>query len=210
MDETVSEVVLTTRRRLHGIAECLMAGPEHAQTGEIALRVVPGGFATTTDPSIILDRTTLLAGQRRVQARGTFAELAAALGVEFGAPALGYSDGSGVAATDRVDLDPAATRLLLDWFALSDAALRRLAPDQPPVLWPEHFDVAVLLDDHSYGSSPGDSHHQAPYAYVSAPENDGSAFFNVPFGALLPASRATSVEALVAFWQEGRDRLRGR
>ena len=44
-------------------------------------------------------------------------------------------------------------------------ALIALDPDQQPILWPEHFDVAILLDDRSYGSSPGDDSSPAPYAY---------------------------------------------
>jgi hypothetical protein len=30
--------LIATRRQLHGIAECLLAGPEYRETGEIALR----------------------------------------------------------------------------------------------------------------------------------------------------------------------------
>ena len=48
------------------------------------------------------------------------------------------------------------------------AALRVMAPRQTPILWPEHFDVAILLDDISYGASPGDTFRAAPYAYVSS------------------------------------------
>jgi hypothetical protein len=29
------------------VAELVLAGPQHAYTGEISLRSVPGGFATT-------------------------------------------------------------------------------------------------------------------------------------------------------------------
>jgi hypothetical protein len=39
-------------------------------------------------------------------------------------------------------------------YALSDVALRVLDPEQQPILWPEHFDVAILLDDRAFGSSP--------------------------------------------------------
>jgi hypothetical protein len=167
--------LVATRRQLHGIAECLLAGPEYQATGEIALRVTPGGFGTTAGPEIRLDGMELVAGDRRVPAAGSFRNLADQLGVEFGAPAIGYRDGSGAQPNDVVDLDSAAVQVIVDWFALSDAALRVLDPGQQPILWPEHFDVAILLDNRSYGSSPGDDSHPAPYAYVSAHDHDGGA-----------------------------------
>ena len=34
--------LIATRRSLHGLAELVLAGPQHAQTGEITLRAVPG------------------------------------------------------------------------------------------------------------------------------------------------------------------------
>ena len=45
-----SATLVATRLQLHGIAECLFAGPEYQATGEIALRVTPGGFGTTAGP----------------------------------------------------------------------------------------------------------------------------------------------------------------
>ncbi len=44
--------LIPTRRALHGVAELVLAGPQHAQTGEISLRSVPGGFATTHTPDL--------------------------------------------------------------------------------------------------------------------------------------------------------------
>jgi len=38
-----------TRRSLHGVAELVLAGPQHGRGGGIRLRVVPGGFGTTVD-----------------------------------------------------------------------------------------------------------------------------------------------------------------
>jgi hypothetical protein len=196
--------LVATRRQLHGIAECLLAGPEYQATGEIALWVTPGGFGTTAGPEIQLDGMELVAGDRRVPAAGSFRDLADQLGVEFGAPAIGYRDGSGAQPDDVVDLDSAAVQVIVDWFALSDAALRVLDPGQQPILWPEHFDVAILLDNRSYGSSPGDDFHPAPYAYVSAHDHDGGPFWNAPFGALRDAGEFTSTRDLVAFWREAR------
>jgi hypothetical protein len=204
-----SATLVATRRQLHGLAECLFAGPEYRATGEIALQVTPGGFGTTAGPELRLEGLELVAGERRVPAAGSLGDLADRLGVEFGAPAIGYPNGSGAQPDDVVDLEPAATQLILDWYALSDAALRMLDPDQQPILWPEHFDVAILLDDRSYGSSPGDDFYSDPYAYVSARDHGANAFWNAPFGALRDASEFASAPDLVAFWRAGRALLSG-
>jgi hypothetical protein len=205
---STAATVVATRRQLHGIAECLLAGPEYEATGEIALRVIPGGFGTTAGPERRLDGLELVAADRRVPAAGSFRDLADRLGVKFGAPAIGYRDGSGAQPDDVVDLDPAAVRVIVDWYTLSDAALRLLDPGQQPILWPEHFDVAILLDNRPYGSSPGDDFHPTPYAYVSAPDHDDGPFWNAPFGALREAEGFSSVDKLVAFWREGRALLK--
>jgi hypothetical protein len=123
---------------LHGIAECLMAGSGYRACKEISLRVTPGGFATTGAPAIRLDGTELIEGElHRIPVQGTFGHLADALGVRFGPPEIGYRDGSGVAEDDVVELDPASLMIITDWILLADAALRVLATDQPPILWPE-------------------------------------------------------------------------
>jgi hypothetical protein len=92
----------------------------------------------------------------------SFGDLAYRLGVKFGAPAIGHRDGSGAQPDHIIDLDPAAVRLTFEWYALSEVALRALDPDQQPILWPEYFDVAILLDNRSYRSLPGDDFHPAP------------------------------------------------
>jgi hypothetical protein len=200
---SASPTLVTTRLQLHGIAECLLAGPQYQATGEIALAITPGGFGTTAGSELRLDGLELVAGDTRVPATGQFGDLADKLGVAFEPPGI-YPDGSGAGRDEIVDLDPAAARLILDWYALSDAALRVLDPDQQPILWPEHFDVAILLDDRSYGSSPGDDFHPSPYAYVSANDHDGGPFWNAPFGGFRDASEFRSIEDLAAFWREGR------
>ena len=43
--DTTTAAWLRTRRQLHGIAECLVAGAEYEATGEIALRVRQAGSA---------------------------------------------------------------------------------------------------------------------------------------------------------------------
>ena len=50
----------TTRRSLHAVAELVLAGPQHAQTGEISLRALPGGFGTTHTPDLRVDGTDVV------------------------------------------------------------------------------------------------------------------------------------------------------
>jgi hypothetical protein len=200
--------LVTTRRRLHGIGECLMAGPQRRAGGRFTLRVTPGGFATTGEPALRLDGTDLVVDEnRRVATGGTFSELADALGVDFGPPPDAYPDGSTARPTDDTSLDDASARLIQTWYLLADAALRELAPRQTPILWPEHFDVAILLDDTSYGASPGDDFHATPYAYVSSSEHGGSDFWNAPFGAIRDHGQMQKIDDLVAFWRAAQDLL---
>ena len=201
--------VAATRRRLHGIGECLMAGPQRRAGGRFTLRVTPGGFATTGAPALRLDGTEIVVDEsRRVPVAGTFSELADALGVDFGPPPDAYPDGSNASPGDDTALDGVSARLIQDWYLRADAALRVMAPRQTPILWPEHFDVAILLDETSYGASPGDAAYPAPYAYVSNSDHDASDFWNAPFGAVRDHEQMRSVDDLVSFWTAARELLR--
>jgi len=198
-----------TRRRLHGIGECLLAGPQRRAGGRFTLRVTPGGFATTGEPALRLDGTDIVVDEnRRVPIAGTFSGLADALGVDFGPPPDTYPDGSEASPGDDTTLDVASARLIQDWYLKTDAALRVVAPRQTPILWPEHFDVAILLDDTSYGASPGDGFHAEPYAYVSNSDHDGSDFWNAPFGAVRGHDQMRSVDDLVTFWRQAQSLLK--
>jgi len=106
------------------------------------------------------------------------------LGVDFGAPPDGNLGGSAASPADDISLDAASAGLNAGWFLLADVALRVSAPRATPILWPEHCDMAILLDEASHGASPGDAFHAMPYAYVSSGEHDGSGFWNAPFGAI--------------------------
>jgi hypothetical protein len=186
-----------------------MAGPQRRAGGRITLRVTPGGFATTGAPALRLDGADIVVGERkRVPIAGTFAQMAQALGVVFGAPPDGYPDGSEANPADEVSLDAASARLIQHWYLIADAALRVLAPRQTPILWPEHFDVAILLDDTSYGASPGDTFHEMPYAYVSSEQHDGSGFWNAPFGAIRSFEQMGTIEDLVTFWRAAQGHLK--
>ena len=82
------------------------------------------------------------------------------------------------------------------------------APGEEPVLWPEHFDVGITVDEVNYGVSPGDGFNAEPYAYVGpwqVPAADE--FWNAPFGAARDLDSLGTVEAVRRFFEEGRARL---
>ena len=201
------ETLTATRRVLHGVAELVLAGPQHRRTGEIQLHVEPDGFRTVTEPDLRVAGDRLIAGGRPLPLAGaTFRALADAAGVDVGAPAGLYHDGSGVDPDDPVEVDPAAAAYIEACFARGDAALRALAPEEQPILWPEHFDVGITVDDVNYGVSPGDSHVAEPYAYVGPWQRRTGEFWNTPFGAARPMRAFADLDALVAFFAEGRER----
>jgi hypothetical protein len=203
------DVLAVTRRQLHGIGECLMAGPQRRAGGRFTLRVTPGGFATTGEPALRLDGTDLVVDEsRRVPVTGTFANMAGALGVEFGPPPDPYPDGSGVGPSDDIAFDSGSAQVITDWYLVADAALRVMAPRETPILWPEHFDVAILLDNTAYGALAGDGFQALPYAYVSSSRMNSAAdnvsdFWNAPFGAARSLPEMSSLDDLVTFWRAG-------
>jgi hypothetical protein len=73
------------------------------------------------------------------------------------------------------------------------------------VLWPEHFDVAITLDEVNYGASPGDGYLGEPYAYVGPFEPREGEFWNAPFGAARPLRELDG--EITAFFRAGRERL---
>lgn len=194
-----------TRRSWHGVAELVMAGPQYRRSGSIKLRVLPGGFGTVAEPDLRVDGAELVAGDRRHLLAGvTYAGLAAAAGLDAGAPADVYHDGSGLLPADQADADPAAARYLAACFASGDAALRLFAPGGEPVLWPEHFDVAIDLDEVTYGVSLGDAEIAGPYAYVAPWTRPSGRFWNASFGAAHQLGQLPRAAAIGEFFQAGR------
>lgn len=191
----------TTRRSLHGAAELLLAGPQHRATGRIDLRVVDGGFATAATPELRIDGGDLVAGASRISLLGwRYADVAVSAGIDAGAPVDVYSGGPGVGLDEIIELDPDAVATVMSALAVGDRALRAFA-DLEPVLWPEHFDIAISADAVNYGVSPGDDYSVRPYAYVGPHQLREGPFWNAPFGAARPV---TDVETVVRFFQEGR------
>ena len=200
MDE---EQLVRTRHGLHCIAEYVLAGPQYAMSGDIRLRVVPGGFATRTAPDLRLEGVELVTPGVRLPLTSTFTELAAAAGVEARHLRDVYPVGPELHQDDAVQVDPDAVTTILDAFVRGDAAMRELSPGSDPVLWPEHFDVGIAADDVNYGVSPGDVHFTHPYAYVGPWQPRVGDFWNTDFGAARPMTQLSDVDALVRFFREG-------
>jgi hypothetical protein len=201
-----------TRRSLHGVAELVLAGPQYRATGKLRLGIVAGGFATTTlSPRLLVDGS-LVAGADGVTAvigGRTPRAIGAELGVAAGRPEGLYADGSGVGPDEPLAVDPGQAGVVIGALALGHDALTAFAADEPPVLWPEHFDVAIRVHDVNFGVSPGDGFIAEPYAYigVAAPPADDR-FWNAPFGAAVPLRELPDAPAVTAFFAAGQERYR--
>jgi hypothetical protein len=217
-----------TRRSVHGLAEHVLAATEHRAVNRIRLAVRDGALTTLELPGPVERLELTGAGVVRrpdgltVPYRGSFGDLAAALGVRFGLEDAPYHLASGVQADDPIEIDPLALATVLGAWVVGDAALRGFAPDQDPVVWPEHLDVAITLDEVNYGVSPGDESVDEPYAYVGPHQPRQGEFWNASFGAARPltslagagvragvgvgveADRDESIGAVRAFFEEGR------
>jgi hypothetical protein len=202
------ETLAATRRALHGVAELVLSGPQHLVGDTVRLRVVPGGFATTVGDDVRLDRTTVQRADVRVPVDGaTPRGLAESLGLAARRLDDVYPDGTDVDLDETLHVDEAAAATLIAAWSAGDEALRRLEPGQVPVLWPEHFDVGIGVDEVNYGVSPGDADTSTPYAYVgpwTVPPRDD--FWDRPFGAARLMSDLPDGDALLAFFEEGRRR----
>ncbi|SHK43987.1 hypothetical protein SAMN05443637_106141 [Pseudonocardia thermophila] len=197
--------ITRTRRSLHAVAELVIAGPQYRAVGTIRLQATPGGFGAVRS-SLRVEGTDLVRPGGRSPLAGTCRALAEAAGVEVGAPEGLYHDGADLGPDDELVVEEAAAGLIAEWFARGDSALRTFAPDISPVLWPEHFDLAISLDGVNYGVSPGDSAIPHPYAYVGPWTPREGEFWNVPFGAVRTMEQVADHRVLAAFFAEGRER----
>jgi hypothetical protein len=198
-----------TRRTLHAVAELVLAGPQYRATGKLRLRVIPGGFATVLAPELrVIGGGVVGAGGAAVPIDGhTARAIGAELAVAAGRPEGAYSDGAGVDPDETLTLDPDQADVIMSGLSAGHDALIAFAPAETPVLWPEHFDVAIRVRDVNFGVSPGDSFIEEPYAYVGVSRLPvGDAFWNAPFGAAVPLSELPGPAAVTAFFAEGASR----
>jgi hypothetical protein len=209
-----------TREALHQVAEHVLAAAQYAEAGTVRLRVVTGGFETVRDLrdgrlGVIDGRLVVTDGAgTRSAALSTVAAAADFVGATAGLPAQAYRAATALTPDAALVLDPASVQVLVDWYGLSDSALREFAaqvgaPEQQPTLWPEHFDVGITVDAVNYGASPGDGRFATPYLYVGPhdgpPRRDD--FWNAEFGAVRLVDDITSAADAVAFFGQGRARL---
>lgn len=192
-----------TRRSLHALAELVLAGPQYAVHREIALTVTPDGFSTVREPQLVITGTTLVTPAEKIPLDGrTIADVAAEAGVVLRGLDDVYSDGSGLTVDHLLEIDPDAAAEIVEAFQRGFNALREFAPGETPILWPEHFDVGITVDEVNFGVSPGDGHLAVPYAYVGPWSRDGleGEFWNAPFGSAKPVAE---IHDLVAYFAEG-------
>jgi hypothetical protein len=194
-----------TRRALHAVAEMVLAGPQLVASDSIELRPTPGGFGTVSAPDVLVVGCRLVTPSVEEPINGsTAADLAIAVGVTARPLDDVYAGGPGVPVDEVLVVDEASAAVLADAFALGEAALRSFAPEQRPVLWPEHFDIGITVGEVNYGVSPGDARSPVPYAYVgpwSVPTGDE--FWNAPFGATRELSTFGDADALAQFFRAG-------
>jgi hypothetical protein len=206
------ETYVGTRRQLRGVAESLIAGPQQRAAGTIRLAVRQDGFVAVALPLAVhgtefvwQDGSAPLAGSRP-------GVLAATAGVQYGPPDGVYDIEDPLDADAVLDIDPGAAELLHRSLYAGGYALKQVLPESHPVLWPEHFDVAVTENEVNYGVSGGDSHHDTPYAYVGPWIPRTGSFWNAPFGALQPLDPAHDVDLLAdditEFFELAREHLR--
>lgn len=148
-----------TRVRLHQLSEEMMATSQQP-THEVKLVITPHGFGTP--------EFTNAAGQRE------------RWWVENGRLVRSLDGKRSQEPIQGVERESANT--VAKAFTLGDDALKGLLTDNPgedanqeagnrlPILWPEHFDLAIELGNPghraNFGISPGDSAHPEPYFYV--------------------------------------------
>lgn len=222
-----------TTLELRRIATQVLARRRFAVTGRFGLRVAPGGFATPAfGPADALE-VVRVAGTALVHEVGadatvtplvgsTLAGLAEAVGVDLGEPFAVGHDTPPLGDVDALlAIDAAAAAELAAWFDLGvkalDAVAATAARPSTSQLWPEHFDVAAAVavgpgpDDRcNLGASAGDGFSPEPYLYVGPWGSDrpgDPAYWNAPFGAVLPRSAVPSLDAAVAFLAHGVERL---
>jgi hypothetical protein len=197
------ERLADTRRTLHGIAEMLLAGPQHRRSETIRLAVTDTGFKTIAEPDISVDGDDLIYEGKRVPLKGTFAHLADSLDFTAAAPFDVYDEGPDSDPRRKIDLDEDCRRKIIDAFVVGDAALREFGPDQTPVLWPEHFDVSATVGEVTYGVSAGDDEIPFPYAYVAPYPKPTGEFWSYSFGAAAAVVEGDSIGRIVAFFKHG-------
>jgi hypothetical protein len=190
-----------TRESLRALACYAISPARKARTGRIGLRPTGDGFGTP--PFDDGSRITVRGDRLRIEPGGpetavtTVRAAAGFLHVDL-SPDPGVGHDLPPFEPDRdLAVDASASLALGAWYALGQGVLDELVTVSDgrvseAQLWPEHFDLAVVVDldegvGVNVGFSAGDTFHDAPYVYVGPHDVarlDGR-FWNAPFGAYL-------------------------
>jgi hypothetical protein len=224
------EALAATRNAWHALAEHVLAPARHRANGKIGLRYTRGGFGTPffgdleqlrlTDEGL----TVLRGGEQSLHLVNTVHDAARVVGIEPGAPKDVYSPTTALEPEARLEVDAASARFLGDWFGFGALVLEGLRANVPATddparvqLWPEHFDLSVDFGDDAagrratYGASPGDADHPAPYLYVTPWTPQTGDFWNertfasLDFDAL--AGQSDQRRVAFDFFDRARDQL---
>ncbi|MEZ5165839.1 MAG: hypothetical protein R2695_04850 [Acidimicrobiales bacterium] len=215
----------------HRLAYAVVAEARRLATTRFGLRATDGGFGTPVfgdDEQVRVEAGQLVhrrGGRERRAAITSLAEAASFIGIEPGtaaaepdSPALGDVDAP-------LPLVEVTGQFLARWYAFGWEVLGALCTDARALdadeiqLWPGHFDAATALGPPdrraTYGASPGDAAHDAPYLYIGPwqPIDPTDPFWNatgfagaeLSYPQLLDAENPTA-EA-IGFFLEGLGRL---
>jgi hypothetical protein len=204
------DTYISTRHQLRGVAESLIAGPQYRAAGTVRLAVRPDGFAGVSIP-LAVRGTELILPDDAVPVAGSLAEVAEITGVDVGPPDGVYDIIDPLPPDADLKLDRSAAEWIHRSHYAGGHAIKKVLPEQHPVLWPEHFDVAATEDEVNYGVSAGDEFHPTPYAYVGPFAQHRGPFWKAPFGAAYRLDPAHDVDQLTsrmtAFFERGRREL---
>ena len=189
---------VSTRAGLWALACYAISPARKARTGRIGLRPTGEGFATP--PFDDGTRIAVRGDRLCVEPRDDVAITTLRAAAEFLDVDLSPDPGVGTdlppfTPDAALAVDAAASRWLGGWYAFGAIHLDRLGPLLPgrvseAQLWPEHFDLAVVVDvggGANIGFSPGDEAVPEPYVYVGPHDTSrlDDDFWNAPFGAVL-------------------------
>jgi hypothetical protein len=177
---------VTTRESLHAVAEHVMATASYAAIGKIGLRPHPGGFRTQDEQFVVADGSL-----NGVEINGkTLRELGATESDLPYKPLTTLDD-------HPLVVDPKDCTELGEFYAFVAAALP--APGQ---IWPEHFDLAIDINEVNYGGSPGDDAYPEPYLYVGPFDRSDTTSFDDPWGWTLHYRGVRDLDHARAFFRD--------
>jgi hypothetical protein len=197
-----------TREGLRALACYAISPARKARTGRIGLRPIGEGFGT---PPFDDGTRVVVRGDRlSVEPGRDIAITTVRAAADFLGVTLSPDPGVGrdlPPLTPDVDLavDAHASRWLGAWYDFGARRLERLTETLPrgtvseAQLWPEHFDLAVVVELEgqrvNVGFSPGDTTVSEPYVYVGPHDRSGLAgeYWNASFGAVMRQSQLRGV-----------------